>query len=352
MIQLYNNLAVDPYWQVILSFLVAAIATTAASIVAAILDARLNDPTAFFPLKLLFWMADKVLLPGRARENRWRLTLDHLILSLADLQLMTGFALLIAGYATIFRGFKPQDNQNAHWTLIVYMSCLSSSTHLAALLTLRKYFDLHKKMALLRICLILVFSVLLLVALLTSRSFSVFLLPFRLILFKGDNKLGSKSSVLWVFLWILPFSYVFYIAIIQLLPKKRDGIRAWLSKKAWPFVRKRLRLWLISALFQKVFGKKTYRKFQACFLASFWYLIFSGPRSIFVLQMVFSLVAATFCLAQKFSIPTQVDQDAGFQCSLNNKEENQLVFGQVLPFVLLLQPVLAACDTYMRKPLQ
>lgn len=117
----------------------AAITTTSASIVAAILDARLDDPESFFPLQLLFWMRDTVVsLPSRGRGDRWRMTLDHLILSLADLQLITGFALLMAGYATVFSGIKkPQDYQNAHWTLIVYMSCLSSSTHLAAVLTLR-----------------------------------------------------------------------------------------------------------------------------------------------------------------------------------------------------------------------
>lgn len=266
---------------------------------------------------------------------------------------MTGFALLIAGYATVCRGFKPPDYQNAHWTLVVYMSCLSSSTHLAAVLTLRKYFDHHKKIAVLRISLILVFSALLLVALSASRSFPVFLLPFRLIISKSDTKWNNKYEALYNLFWmILPFSYVFYIAIIQLLPKKRDRIRVWLMKKAWPVVRKWLGLWLISSLVQKVFGKSIYHKLRACFVASFWYLLFSSPRSIFVFQILFSLVAGIFCLAQKFSIPTQGDKDAGFRCSLNNKQENLMEFGQVLPFVLLLQPVLAAWETYMGKPPQ
>lgn len=327
----------------------AAIATTAASIVAAILDARLDDPKSFFPLQLLFWMRDKVPLPAHGREDRWRRTLDSLILSLADLQLITGFALLIAGYATVFRGVTPQDYHNAHWTLIVYMSCLSSSTHLAAVLTLRKYFDDHKKIAVLRICLILAFSALLVVALSTSRSFSVFLLPFRLILFKTDIEWRSKHAIAWALFWILPFIYVFYIAIIQLLPKRRDGIKTWLSRKAWPIVHKWLGLWLISTLVQRSLGKKIHHTVWAYFVASFWYFLFSSPRSIFVLQILFSLIAATFCLAQKFAMPTQADKDAGFRCSLNNRQENRMEFGQVLSFLLLLQPVLAAWEKYMRK---
>lgn len=277
------------------------------------------------------------------------MTLDRLILSLADLQLITGFALLIAGYATVFKGIRPQDYHNAHWTLIVYMSCLSSSTNLAAALTLRKYFDDHKKIAVLRISLILIFSALLVVALSTSRSFSVFFLPISLILAKQDIERSSKYVVLRAVFWILPVMYVFYIAIIQMLPRKRDRFKAWLSKNAGPIVRKRLRLWLIRMLIQKSLGEKMYRKIQAFFVASFWYLLFSSPRSIFVLQILFSLIAATFCLAQKFAIPMQVDKDAGFQCSLNNKQENQMEFGQVLSFLLLLQPVLAAWETYMSK---
>lgn len=77
-------------------------------------------------------------------------------------------------------------------------------------------------------------------------------------------------------------------------------------------------------------------------MASFWYLLFSSPRSIFVLQILFSIIAVTFCPAQKFAKPTQADKDAGFQCLLNNKQENQMEFGQVLSFLLLLQPGLAA----------
>lgn len=294
-------------------------------------------------------MRDTVPLPARGRGDRWRMTLDRLILSLADLQLITGFALLIAGYATVFKGIKPQDYHNAHWTLIVYMSCLSSSTHLAAVLTSRKYFDDHKKIAVLRICLILIFSALLVVALSTSRSFSVFLLPFSLILAKQDTKRRSKFVVPWAVLGILPVMYVFYIAIIQMLPRKRDEFKAWLSKKAWPIVRKWLGLWLIRFLLQKSLGKKMYHTIQSFLVASFWYLLFLSPRSIFVLQILFSLIAATFCLAQKLAIPTQVDKDAGFQCSLNNKQENRMEFGQVLSFLLLLQPVLAAWETYMSK---
>lgn len=87
----------------------AAISTTAASIVATILDARLNDHKSFFPLKLLFLMRDTVPPPARGRGDRWQMTLDRLILSLADLQLITGFVLLIPGYATVFKGITPQD---------------------------------------------------------------------------------------------------------------------------------------------------------------------------------------------------------------------------------------------------
>ena len=294
-------------------------------------------------------MRGNVPFPACRREERWRRTLDSLILSLADLQLITGFALLIAGYATVFRGVTPQDYHNAHWTLIVYMSCLSSSTHLAAVLTLRKYFDDHKKIAVLRICLILAFSALLVVALSTSRSFYVFLLPFHLILVKTGLKWRSKYVFPWVFFWVLSFTYIFYIAIIQLLPEKRDAIKVWLNKKAWPIVRKWLGLWLINTLVQKSLGRKMYHTVRACFVASFWYLLFSSPRSIFVLQILFSIIAATFCLAQKFAMPTEVDKNAGYRCSLNNKRENRMEFGQVLSLLLLLQPVLAAWETYMRK---
>lgn len=89
----------------------ASIVTTAASIVAAILDARLRDPKPFFPLQLLFWMRNTVIsLPARGQGDCWRRTLDRLILSLAALQLITRIVLLIACYATVLRDIiKSQD---------------------------------------------------------------------------------------------------------------------------------------------------------------------------------------------------------------------------------------------------
>jgi hypothetical protein len=152
--------------------------------------------------------------------------------------------------------------------------------------------------------------------------------------------------------WTLVFSYVFYIAIIQLLPDTRDAIRAWLKTKAWPVAHKWLGLWLMSKLFQKVLRKDTYHNLRDLLAVSFWYLLFLGPMSIFVLQIAFSFVAATFTIAQKFSKPTAVDIKARFTCTLNNKAEDQMDFGQVLAMLLLLQPVLAAWEIYMGKRTQ
>lgn len=151
--------------------MIASLLTTIASIAAALLDAAVGDEMAFFPSWLQKWLSRG--LSTQAVDNRklWRRVLDRLILGFADQQLITGFALLASGYVTVFPG--PEGgwpNDGAHWNLVVYMSCLSSSTHLACVLTLRKYFGRHKLTAIIRVVLIILFSLMLIPSIIVSLS--------------------------------------------------------------------------------------------------------------------------------------------------------------------------------------
>ena len=88
------------------------------------------------------------MAPRRSRQGRrgkmslWRKILDRLVLAFADQQLVTGISLLVSGYV---KGSSDMQGlwhyiDGAHFSLIVYMSYLSSSSHLASVLTLRRYF--------------------------------------------------------------------------------------------------------------------------------------------------------------------------------------------------------------------
>jgi hypothetical protein len=154
--------------QAMLSFGIASLLTTIASIAAALLDAAVADPMALLPLWLQDWLSRGLSTQQIDNRKLWRRVLDRLILSFADQQLVTGFALLASGYHTSFPGV---DGNDAHWNLVVYMSCLSSSTHLACVLTLRKYFVKHKVTAIMRVVLIILFSLLLIPSIIVSPVF-------------------------------------------------------------------------------------------------------------------------------------------------------------------------------------
>ena len=124
---------------------------------------------ALLPLWLQNWLSRDLSSQQIDKRKLWRRVLDRLILAFADQQLITGFALLVSGYFNVFPGVNGDWISNgAHWNLVVYMSCLSSSTHLACVLTLRKYFGIHKVTGRMRVVLIILFSLLLIPSIIVS----------------------------------------------------------------------------------------------------------------------------------------------------------------------------------------
>ena len=81
-----------------LPFVIAAIATNLASIGAAILDDVVEKKSSFLPGKTARWLSTGRSRSFLPRATRWRRTLNQLVLSFADQQLVTSFALVISGY--------------------------------------------------------------------------------------------------------------------------------------------------------------------------------------------------------------------------------------------------------------
>lgn len=70
----------------------------------------------------------------RINKERWCPVLESFLLSLSDQQLLTGLAVLIAGFGRWNR------IQVYHWELVTDLAFVSSNTHIATLAVLRKYF--------------------------------------------------------------------------------------------------------------------------------------------------------------------------------------------------------------------
>jgi hypothetical protein len=332
---------------VVIAFNIAALATTAASVTAAFLDGAVMDEKAFLPLKLKSRLNHGLDNTAIRRRIFYRRVLDRLILSFADQQLITGFALVLTGYIKL-----ASNLQSAHFTLIVYLSCLSSSSHLASVITLRKYFDTHRAIGILRVWLIAIFALLLVASLIAGQAFGPFFAAIRYILegTRVDEFLRFIPFESYIFS-TFPLVWLFWTAIVQLLPGFQSKLKNWLRTKAWPLLKSWSGLGLVWRFLQSKLHKTTCDSIRVWFWNAARDLLFLSPCTIFVLQVFFALLSLGLALAQKFAKPSAIDISDGNSCTLNSSAENAMGFGQTLAVLLLLQPFLSAFETYKGKPL-
>lgn len=305
------------------------------------------DDKAFLPSRLQKWLHRGLTSPQLERRKLWRRVLDRLILGFADQQLITGFALLGSGYATkVFPGVNGLSENQAHWNLLVYMSCLSSSTHLACVLTLRKYFEVHKRPAIIRLVLVILFSLFLIPSIIMSDCFEVFIFPISLIAVHELEKGRAVGLVegLWYTFQAGAYIYMFFTAIMQLLLVHQPKIKKW---KLWRVLRRVFGFGYLSIVFRRLLGKRLHGWFEKWLGKTFWYLVFLSPGTVFVLQIFFATTSLVFTLAQKFAKPRNYDDGL---CSLNTPEENNtLGFGQLLALAFLALPLFMAYECYNGK---
>jgi len=304
----------------------------------------LQAETSFLPERLNRYISKNQDQARIRRCKLWRAVLERLILALADQQLVTGFAILITGWIVYH-----EDRYGAHFTLVVYLSSLSSSSHLAAIVTLRKYFSANPALALLRIVLITAFAILLTASIAVSDTFG----PFYSILWSvisSANVEIPESLATMISIW--PILWAFWTGIWQIVPDTRDRFTAWVKRKWWlPF---RVLGRLISKVrpFRRLSGPiriMRYRssdnakhKWRRVLGAALHRLVFLSPGGVFVLQIIFAAISVALALAQKFS---PGDSDNGV-CSLNSNDENKMGYGQILAFLMLILILIATVEAY------
>jgi hypothetical protein len=95
------------------------------------------------------------------------LTTSQIVLSMSDLQIVTGISILVSGFASLRCGLSAY-----HWQVLVYLAWFSSITHLSALSFLRNYLYNHQTERLLRLISMFLFIVMLLIAMLPTGNFT------------------------------------------------------------------------------------------------------------------------------------------------------------------------------------
>ncbi|KAI1768744.1 hypothetical protein GGR53DRAFT_350406 [Hypoxylon sp. FL1150] len=103
---------------------------------------------------------------GRLKSGKLEATFNKCVLVLADMQIVTGLAILISGFSSINCRLS-----SYHWQIIVYLAWLSSLTHLSTLTFLRSYFNNHPAECYSRLVLMLALITLLCAAAIPTASF-------------------------------------------------------------------------------------------------------------------------------------------------------------------------------------
>ncbi|PVH67633.1 hypothetical protein DL98DRAFT_600288 [Cadophora sp. DSE1049] len=269
----------------------------------------------------------------------WREVAESALFSLADQQLVTGIALLASAYVNIreYTLYKEDklDFQDAHFTLVIYQSCLSLSSYFACLISLREFqgspaiiprqSQKHPATIYIRLVFITLFALSLTVTVaISDQAF----LPIFYVL-QGtpgpdDNILFSKFS-----------------------RDLRRGLSAAAVMLTYCFS-------LIHALWPKRIEKlkeRIIRRNNRCQSVCKVFVFFLSKEWALLLYSAYVLLFIVFVNIQKWDKPPEVSevaQDLGIKqwCGLNNDGENRWVFGQTVAMTMLLLPTLSVLDAY------
>ncbi len=104
--------------------------------------------------------------PSSCASSRVSSDYQQCVLSMSDLQIITGISILISGFAQLRCGL-----QSYHWQVLVYLAWFSSLTHLSCLTFLRNYLYNHPGELIWRLSSMFILVVMLLVAMIPTGNF-------------------------------------------------------------------------------------------------------------------------------------------------------------------------------------
>ncbi|KAH7123663.1 hypothetical protein B0J11DRAFT_615221 [Dendryphion nanum] len=322
---------------VVLSVVITAFASIFASLLAVCLDIKSSKEKS---------TEERLQPPPSARRHpkpyALRPMLDEIIISFADLQLITGVALLVSASVNIqhtpLQREDRLDFQDAHFILVLYECCLLNSSYIAGLIALRNYCSTENKNNYFRGALTSAFSCFLIVF--VGISYHAFE-PVSWILESSpsaDNRRHVEDSLTnrRRGISVIILSYISWIGLIQVF-----DIRKEMSK-------------FLSGNFKRIRGD--YFQFVGRILK---YLLigFPDPHVAFFTQAGSAVVFAIFVFLQKFMEPLGTTDHAKSLrikewCGLQNDGDNKWDFGQTLALTLLLQPVLSVLGIYIERRAQ
>jgi hypothetical protein len=326
--------------QVLTSFISTSILTLAAIILGyllgAIPDERFNrlDNVVVAALRRLVHIKGELSEPNaRARQK----ALERFILGLSDQQLVTGIAILVTGYA------QTCTIDGYHFMILVAMAWFSSTTHLSTLVVLRERFRACPALRLLRVigmawvCGMLIFGEILLFV--SLDYYMVVKCGFSPALLQGTDASCWQAAIMVSLYLIITYSN-------KITELYRDIPGGSVVELAFEHMMTRKRSPLSRLDDTKNELSKIYQESKSAFgrqlrvLGTMSDFFFTELQDSFLWQVVWIVFGNFYGALQLITfrfvppVPTVVGND------------NQMVFGQLVPLLLLALPLMAAVEAY------
>lgn len=295
----------------------------------------------FLPAHLLRRVDTRIVRAHSQNEtSKWRAILEGAMMSLSDQQLVTGLAILIAGYYEMVNNDLPIF----HWQIIVYLAWLSSSVHIASLALLRDVLNKSPTLRNVRVAGMMALLILLLTAMwptrfvygtdipaLPARCFWTWAQTVRLGYYEIDlNCVMSMIMLVCAYGWKLS----------QLFASSRGLLRRWLVAKPEAAIERLMRRitlcdwprWVTRPLGGIMticyVSFVAYAELAESFVASIIYLCLALPYGIA------TIISTQFVNSDPFATADAVD-------------ETRLTFGQLVPLFMLVLPMLSMFQLFL-----
>ena len=264
-------------------------------------------------------------------RNYYTNILVPLVLNLADQQVVTGLAILIAGFIKC-------DVSVYHFNIVADLGWLASLTHLNAAFILSNFLRERHAAKVWRCIALLLLGVLLILALIIQGNqywSDETASPMECLNLFGKY---SKSSVLWTAFWIGTTIFGYGTMIILLYPQISKGAH-YLTNPLKHQVRKLARI--IGVLFAPI---QNIRKALESLLSSI--TVLASSLFMVVIQTVVWLALSIYWLFN--------DRKNGHAVMSSDEifEENQWGFGQLVPMFLIVLAFISLLETWSGQPSQ
>ncbi|OAL47847.1 ArfGap-domain-containing protein [Pyrenochaeta sp. DS3sAY3a] len=290
-----------------------------------------------------------------APSRRFEYAMEKSVLILCDLNLVTGIAILIAGYTQIGCGISAY-----HWQILIFEAWFASFSFVSALTFLENYFQTNTNMRIIRVCLMVTLASLLIAAFLPTGSQNwlnqyqangtAYYPTLSTACFYrqlGMRNFLPRGPKLWSMIFSVAVISVSYIhCAVRLFDPNGQTSQKYL--RAWPGSYFKSLLFFLE---KKVLCKGVQSRFWNILYLPL-YAIFVSTRSFFdiIQSMLLEIVWLAFAMAwgtiKIWDTRSAVSFNPAGE-SHDVHEDSHWSFGQTLPLVLLILPLLSMAQAYL-----